>query len=66
MRTQEGDKNYELYQFDTNNKDATYRQGSAFGFISLNDGHIEVRSICWQADQLDETLPVLSAIQLEV
>lgn len=66
MRTQEGDKNYELYQFDTNNKDATYRQGSAFGFISLNDGHIGIRSICWQADQLDETLPVLSATQLEV
>lgn len=65
MSTPEGDKYYKLYQYDTNNQDATYKRGSAFGFISLDSGHVEVRGVCNKASQLDETLPVLSAIRLE-
>lgn len=63
--TPDGNKEYQLYQYDTNNKDTSYKRGSAFGFIPLSDGHIEVRSVCWEASQLDETLPILSAIALE-
>lgn len=66
MQTQEGERNYALYQLDTNNKDTSYRRGSAFGFITLKNGHVQVQSVCWQASQLDETLPILSAIRLEV
>ena len=65
ISTPEGDKNYSLYQYDTNNTDASYKRGSAFGFVPLNSGHIEIRSVCWEASQLNETLPVLSAIRLE-
>ena len=65
MNTPEGDKEYQLHQYDTNNKDDTYKKGTALGFISLSNGHIEVRSTCWQASQLDDTLPVLRAIRLE-
>lgn len=66
MRTSEGDKNYQFHKYGTNSKDASYKRGSAFGFVPLDTGHIEVRSICKQADQLDETLPVLDAVSLEV
>ncbi len=65
MTTPEGDKEYQLHQYDTNNKDDTYKKGTALGFISLSDGHIEVRATCWKASQLDDTLPVLSAMRLE-
>lgn len=65
MNTPEGDKEYQLHQYDTNNKDDTYKKGTALGFISLSNGHIEVRSTCWQASQLDDTLPVLRAMRLE-
>lgn len=62
MQTSEGDKQYQLYKYDTHN--SGYRQGSAFGFVPLSEGHVEVRSVCWQADQLDDTLPALNAIRL--
>lgn len=65
MQTFDGEKDYQFYQYDTNNKDATYKRGSAFGFISLNKGHVEVRGVCWRADQLDTTLPILSSVRLE-
>lgn len=65
MRTSEGDKEYQLYQYDTNNSDDIYKRGSAFGFIALNNGHIEVRSICKEASQLDQTLPILTSVSLK-
>lgn len=66
MRTSEGDKEYQFYSYDTNNSDDTYKRGSAFGFVSLKDGHIEVRSVCKEANQLDQTLPILNAVSLNV
>lgn len=41
MNTPEGDKEYQFYQYDTNNS-SEYKRGSAFGFVPLRDGHIEV------------------------
>lgn len=65
MVTPDGSKSYQFYQYDTNNKDATYKRGSAFGFIPLSNGHIEVRGVCWEARQLDEVLPTLNAVSLK-
>lgn len=65
MHTIEGDKNYQLHQYDYETGTYTILRGSAFGYIPLNNGYIEVRSICTDANQLDATLPVLSAIRLE-
>ncbi len=65
MRTPEGDKSYQFYQYDTNNTQGGYKRGSAFGFIPLSSGYIEVRSVCREASQLDDTLPLLNAIRLE-
>ena len=66
MRTSEGDKEYQFYQYDTNNSDDMYKRGSAFGFVALKDGHIEVRGVCKEASQLDQTLPILNAVSLKV
>lgn len=63
MRTPEGIKNYELYQYDLNK--SQIQRGNEFGFIPLRDGHIEVRGVCATADQLPQTLVGLSAIKLE-
>ncbi len=66
MNTPDGDKTYRFYQYDTNNTQGKYKRGSAFGFIPLNSGYIEVRSVCWEASQLENALPILNAIRLEV
>ena len=66
MSTPEGEKEYHLHQYDTNNNDRTYRRGSAHGFITLSDGSIEVHSNCREAGQLGDILPILSAIGLEM
>lgn len=65
MSTPEGNKEYQLYQYDTNNTSGTYRRGSAFGFVPLENGHIKVQSVCWEVSQLGETLPALEALRLE-
>ena len=67
MDTPEGEKEYKLHYYDYQNKGSdTIKRGNAIGYISLTDGHIDVRSVCSETNQLDETLPVLSAIRLEV
>ncbi len=66
MHTPEGNKEYILYNYEYKNKGGdTIKQGHAIGYISLTNGHIDVRSICTEASQVDETIPVLSAIRLE-
>lgn len=64
MSTPEGNIKYQLHQYDSD-KDNTYKKGTAFGFISLSNGHIEVQSTCLKASQLDDVLPALSALSLE-
>lgn len=64
MQTPEGNQTYQFHQYDTNSKDASYKRGIALGFVPLEKGHIEVRGDCWQASQLDNTLPILRAVSL--
>lgn len=66
MSTPEGNKSYALHTYDYNNKgDDTIKRGNAIGYISLTNGHIDIRSVCSEANQIDETVPILSAIRLE-
>lgn len=67
MNTPDGSKEYKLHYYDYQNKASeTIKRGNAIGYISLANGHIDVRSVCSEANQLDETLSVLSAIRLEI
>lgn len=67
MNTPEGSKEYTLHYYDYQDKSGeTIKHGNAIGYISLSGGHIDIRSICSETNQLDETLPILSAIRLEV
>ena len=67
MDTPEGNKEYKLHYYDYVNKGGdTIKHGNAIGYISLANGHIDIRSICSETNQLDETLPILSAIRLAV
>lgn len=60
MKTSEGVKEYILHHYDLNLGDAY--KGNAFGFIPLNSGYIEVRSICKQTERLPGTFVALAAI----
>jgi len=66
MLTPEGRKEYTLHNYKYKNQGSdTIKQGNAIGYISLSNGHIDIRSICTEASQVDETISVLSAIRLE-
>lgn len=65
MSTPEGTKEYQLHKFDFAVGGDEILRGNALGFIALNKGHIDVRSVCAETSQLDETLPALQAIRLE-
>lgn len=66
MDTPEGSKNYKLHYYDYGGKSSDLtKHGNAIGYVSLTRGHIEVRSICTETSQLDETLPILQAVRLE-
>lgn len=66
MNTPEGEKEYTLHYYDYQNKGGdTIKHGNAIGYISLASGHIDIRSVCSEVSQLDETLPILSAIHLK-
>lgn len=64
--TYEGQKEYTLHQYEfTGSGSANRAKGAQFGYVSLNDGYIEMRSYCNKADQLKDTLIVLPAVSLE-
>lgn len=66
MNTPEGDKEYILHYYDYQNGGGdTIMHGNAIGYVSLSNGHIDIRSVCSEANQLDETVPILSAVALE-
>ena len=66
MNTPEGKKEYKFHYYDYKNKGSdTIKRGNAIGYISLENGHIDVRSVCSETQQLDETLPVLAALVVE-
>ena len=65
MDTPEGNKNYKLHYYDYESKSSDLtKHGNAIGYVSLSSGHVEVRSICTETSQLDETLPILQAVRL--
>jgi len=65
MATPEGDKEYQLHQYDISHSGGdSYKRGNALGYVSLSNGHIKVQSVCDEANRLDETLPVLNAVRL--
>lgn len=65
MNTLKGDVEYQLHEYDYESKGGNaVLRGNAFGYVSLGDGHIEVQSVCAEASQLGETLPVLQAVRL--
>lgn len=65
MNTPEGDKEYTLHYYDYQNKGGdTIKHGNAIGYIALASGHIDIRSVCSEVSQLDETLQILSAVSL--
>ncbi len=63
ISTPNGVKEYLYYQYDLDLPDV--QRGNAFGFIPLDESHIEVRGICPTAEQLPTTQPVLSALRLQ-
>lgn len=66
MNTPEGDKEYTLHYYDYQNKGGdTIKHGNAIGYIALASGHIDIRSVCSEVNQLDETLQILSVVRLE-
>lgn len=67
MDTPDGNKEYTLHYYDYESKTGdTIKRGNAIGYVALTSGYIDVRSVCTEASQLDETLPILSAIQLKI
>ncbi len=65
MSTPEGTKSYILHQFDYDtNGGETVKRGNAQGYISLNNGYMDIRAVCNEASQLDEAVPALNAIRL--
>lgn len=67
MNTPDGLKEYALHYYDYKLKGGgTIKHGNAIGYVSLANGNIGIRSICSETDQLDETVPILSGIRLEV
>ncbi|MBI3889768.1 hypothetical protein HY312_04340 [Candidatus Saccharibacteria bacterium] len=65
LRTSEGDRRYDLHQYDYEAKgDNSMMRGNALGFVSLGDAHVEVQTVCTEASQLDDALPVLSSVSL--
>lgn len=65
MNTPEGDMEYQLHEYDYESKGGNaILRGNALGYVSLSDGHIQVQSVCADASQLGETLPVLQAVDL--
>lgn len=64
MNTPEGDKTYQLHQYDSGNTSGNYKSGISLGYISLESSHIEVLGICNASSQLDEVLPVLNVVRL--
>lgn len=67
ISTPEGDKTYRLHLYDYKSRGSdTIKRGNAIGYVALAHGHIDIRSVCSEVRQLDETLPVLEAIGLEV
>lgn len=65
INTPEGQKSYQLHQYQYTNKGhgATLK-GNALGYVSLDKTHIQIQSVCAEANQLDGTLPVLEAVTL--
>lgn len=65
MNTPEGSKPYNFHYYDYSAKGSSnIKRGNAIGYIPLTSGHVEVRGICSESSQLDETLSVLSSVQL--
>ena len=65
MDTPDGMKEYRLHYYDYESKlGSTIKRGNAIGYVTLTNGHVDVRSVCDQASQLGETVPILSRIQL--
>lgn len=67
MGTFEGEKSYKLHYYEYQKTSGqTMKSGNAIGYVSLENGRVEIRSICSEVNQIDETLPVLSNIRLEL
>lgn len=67
MTTYEGVKNFQLHKYDLSGPAAKdLQRGMANGYVTLSSGYINVQSVCQESAQLDETLPVLEAVRLDI
>lgn len=66
INTPEGDKSYDLHQYDYITKNSSpIMRGNSIGFVALSNSHIEVQAVCEEAGQLDQTLSVLDSVRLK-
>ncbi len=67
MQTPEGEKTYELYQYEvTGGGSEPIKRGVQLGYLPLEDSYIEIQSHCATYEGLAKTLPVLPAVDLRI
>ncbi len=67
MKVSNSDQYYQLHQYDlTGSSSDSLQRGIEFGVIKTATGYIDIRGNCKTADELTITLPVLSAVSLEL
>lgn len=64
IETPDGKKDYTLYGYDFRLSGQAVQEGYAFGFITVNDGHLEIRGVCDKAAALPTLDDGLAALRL--
>lgn len=66
IQTHQGPLTYELRDYHTEtDSGGEFMSGAQVGFIALNKSHIAIKSTCKTAENLNLTLPILSAVSLQ-
>lgn len=62
LKTPDGNKEYELRQYDFTVEGVTTLSGYQIGYIDLESAHIKIDGACRSTDDLALTLPILDAV----
>lgn len=65
ISTYEGEKDYQLHLYDYQSKGGeALLRGNALGYVPLSDGYIDMRAVCAEASQLEQSIPTIQALRL--
>jgi len=67
METSEGQKEFQLHQYEFSGQDSkSMAKGAQFAYVPLKDGYIEIKSQCETAAELAGSELALSAVGLKL